>query len=340
MTPSHETMDTSEMSAILEKAKEQQAEKNKKTLEQHKASKLVVNTSNANSDINSAKHGDYIETEDGIGGIVIDHEVEAEKMRSNDKTSKALMALLDTDGLISDANEYIPDYGEDAPEGYDPGVQYITENPYDPKTKEIAKIKEGFAELTYGLHGLVNKNSTEGRKVEEALEKLRSGEIVLPTPEEYEQQKKEAAERKKRRQQNNENNQNVTPTNISEPVDNTDDEYEMSGVPEDVVINKKGVDDLLNAINNETVEKNTQTPEPETTPEVNTNEKKVNAPINLAELEEEVNEVAEVQKEEEPTEELKPEDVVEKLCSFDRKFGDKKDDIISLSDFNIAEYVS
>ena len=36
----------------------------------------------------------------------------------------------------------------------------------------------------------------------------------------------------------------------------------------------------------------------------------------------------------------KPEDVVEKLCSFDGRFGDKKDDIVSLSDFNIAEYVS
>ena len=175
---------------------------------------------------------------------------ELEKRRSNDKTGEALLNLLNPNGLIIDANQYVPDYGKDAPEGYDPGVQFITENPYDPKTKKIKEIKDGFSKLSLGLpgQGLVNSESDEAKIVAEALHKLETGEIVLPTPEEYEKQKEEArknrdhkrAERQAKakealRQQNARND-------IKEEQIVEMEEPQMAEMPENAVI-KKGVDE-------------------------------------------------------------------------------------------------
>jgi hypothetical protein len=168
------------------------------------------------------------------------------------------MALMDNNSLVTDANAYVPDYGEDAPEGYNPGVEYIKNNPYDPKVTLMIQVKEGFAGLTYGLpgHGLVDANSLEGKKVTEALDKLRSGEIVLPTPEEYEEQKRIAKERREQRLKEKEsgnkpndsnvnNNPNQSPYNNQVP-DN--DEISMAAMPDNAVV-KNGLDYLLDQLN-------------------------------------------------------------------------------------------
>lgn len=189
-----------DMNAVLAAAKAQREEKQSNTPQQRRppVARHPVAVKVA-SDVKTAEHGDFVQTGDGSGAILIDHEVEMEKLRSNDQTSKSLIALVESPDLISDVNDYKPNYGEDAPENYDPGVQYINENPYEKKALEMIKIKNGFSQLTYGTHGLVNAGSEEGKLVEEALEKLRSGEVILPTPEEYEEQKKEAARKRKER---------------------------------------------------------------------------------------------------------------------------------------------
>ena len=168
----------------------------------------VVIARESASDIESAKDGDYFVGEDGVGAIVIDNEERARKMQENDKTGKALLELVHSDALITDANEYRPNYGENAPEGYDPGVEWMRNNPFDKKTKDMADIKRRFSKLTYGFTGLVDANSPEARIMAEAMEKVRTGEVVLPTPEEFEQQKREAEERKRQRRERLSGNSN------------------------------------------------------------------------------------------------------------------------------------
>lgn len=235
-----------DMSEIIKAAKLQQEERNKKTVENRK--KPIVNQQPIPQTVNPSelKHGDYVQTEDGVGGIIIDHEEELRKMQENDATGKALLELVHGDSIVTDANDYIPNYGKGAPKGYNPGVEYITNNPDDPKTKSMKDIKKGFAGLTYGLpgHGLVPADSEEGRRVTEALEKLRTGEIILPTPEEYERQKQEALERRKQRNLDKQTNKNIE----QQPIDKDPiKEVSMAEMPENAVM-RGGVEDLLKAI--------------------------------------------------------------------------------------------
>ena len=271
-----------DMEELIKTAKEQQAQQTQTKLAAQKTRKMVsvtpVNQSN--------EHGSYVQTSDGTGAIVIDNDYELNKMRENDITGKALSALVNSSTIISDANAYKPDYGPDAPEGYDPGVEYMKNNPYDKKSMEMQKIKKEFAELTYGPNGLVNANGPEGKLVSEALDKLRTGEIVLPTPEEYKQQK-EALKDKQR---------TVTvskkePTPKVEPEIKQEEtaEPKMPDAPENAII-KKGVLEQLNEINNvrgnETVQP-VHTPVMEPTPKVEEPkvEQPTKQPINLAEAE-------------------------------------------------------
>lgn len=338
--PKHEQseLNDSDMSEIIKAAKAQQIEKSKKLAEERKHSVLsnknTVQVSNP-SDLSALEHGSYVETSDGVGGIVIDHDVEIQKIRDNDETGKKLMALLDEKSVISDVNAYVPDYGDDAPEGYDPGVEYIKNNPYDPKVKDMMKIKEGFSKLTFGLpgHGLVDANSEEGKRVTEAMEKLRTGEIVLPTMEEYEAQKKAALERRAKRMAEKNNQEEVINTEDDNIIE--EKEISMAEMPENAIMTK-GVDDLLNEINNSNemggpvpmnridlseIEETSQEEEkvvkepPHVVlgqPIVPPVEQKPAAPINLAGLEEELDaEVHEpIRQPEHKEPEIKPEEVV------------------------------
>ena len=200
---------------------------------------------------------------------------------------------------------------------------------------------EGFSKLTPGLpgHGLVSADSEEGRLVAEAFHKLETGEIVLPTPEEYEKQKEEA---KKKRDQERAERQAKAKEALKAQTARNDtkeqpvverEEPQMAEMPENAVI-KKGVDELMSAL--ETGNTNHQV-QPDTTPNVgtpienpasnrndNSNEQVVQpvrekpqmppqkpATFNLAEAEEEVKENAENAPEvESDTETIKPEEVV------------------------------
>lgn len=259
-----------DMSAVLAAAKTQREQK-QPTMQQRKppVARHPVAVKVA-SDVTTAEHGDFVQTGDGSGAILIDHDVEMEKLRSNDQTSKSLIALVESPDLISDVNDNKPNYGEDAPEGYDPGVQYINENPYEKKALEMIKIKNGFSQLTYGTHGLVSAGSEEGKKVEEALAKLRSGEVILPTPEEYEEQKREAAQKRKERSDKlkgkstkptetkehdakKDTTRTVIPRKV-QPRSKTPDESEiqMAEMPENYIMKKGAVEQM-----SETTERST-----------------------------------------------------------------------------------
>lgn len=252
-----------DMSAVLAAAKQQREQKQSVTQQKPLAGRKPV-TVTTTPDVSTATHGSFVQTEDGSGAILIDHEVEMAKYRSNDETSKSLIRLVESPDLISDVNDYKPDYGDNAPENYDPGVQYINENPYEKKALDMIKIKNGFAELTYGTHGLVRADSEEGKLVEEALAKLRSGEVVLPTPEEYEQQKQEAARKRKERSDKLKGKKTESPKK-EEPKHDTiqpvvprkernsgksidDNEIQMAEMPENYIM-KKGAVEQMSEIN-------------------------------------------------------------------------------------------
>ena len=187
-----------DMSAILKKSREQNAQKNAQRAARIEARNRQVPQSNPTQDINeatdiqSAKSGDYVQTEDG-GAIVIDHEEELRKIRESNKTAKALDNLLDESKLVIDANEYNPQYRN----GFNPRDEWLRQHPADSQTKNVIGMMEGFGQLTYGLNGLVRVGTPEAIAVAEALENLRTGKVILPTPEEYEAQKKAAEERKR-----------------------------------------------------------------------------------------------------------------------------------------------
>lgn len=249
----HEKSDlgATDLSEMIKMAKAQQEEKSKQAAEKRKLESPKSKTVAVKNREGSMEHGSYAVGEDGIGGIIIDHELELEKMRENDKTGKKLMSLLDSNSLVIDVGSYTPDYGEDAPEGYDPGVQYIKDNPYDKKSQDMIKLKEEFAKYEIGLpgHGLVPKGSDEAKKVAAALEKLRTGEVVLPTPEEYEAQKKAAMERKARKQAQAQAEQQTVPTEQSNNESIPAIEEPTMGIMPENAVMKKGVEDLLNEIN-------------------------------------------------------------------------------------------
>lgn len=259
-----------DMKAIVQASREQREKQRPAQTKTAQATASVEATHEA-TDIASASHGDYVTAEDGVGAIVIDHEEQLRKMRANDKTGNALMNLVDPNSLISDANAYVPEYGEDAPEGYDPGTTWIEENPYDPKTKTLKDIKKGFSTLTYGLKGLVEESSPEGQMVNEALEKVRTGEVVLPTPEEYEEQKRQAAERKKARRaklegketpesekkdseqkESKKTEQKTLTVKNRSPKKEDESELKMAEMPENATIKKGAVEQMSENITNVT----------------------------------------------------------------------------------------
>lgn len=295
------SMNSSEMSALIEAAKEQSL---KRSITRRSVSVPEATYSLPEStDIRSAEHGSYVQMSDGIGAIVVDHEVELKKQQENDKTGKRLLNLLSSNSLITDANEYVPDYGENAPDGYDPGVQFIEENPYDTKAMQLREIKSNFANLVPGINGLVPADSDEGKIYAEAMHKLESGEIILPTPEEYEQQKREAEmKRAEARKNRRDKAKESLSTNTVEPTlehNELDEEPQMGEMPENAII-KKGVDKLVNALdNNNTINKEVE---------------QVSKPFNLAmaetELEDQIEQEGVSVPEENAPEVIKPSEVV------------------------------
>lgn len=222
------------------------------------ASQKPVNTVRVlqkESDLAAAKHGEYVQTEDGMGALVVDHEEQARKMRENDKTGQALLNLIHSPGLISDANEYIPNYGEDAPENFDPAEAWSndhgTEDPL--KAAKLKDLKQFFSEFAAGPNGLTD-DPVEAEAVATAMEKLYTGEVILPTPEEYRQQKEELAKKKKERKERlknraakpNQPNQRPVQQRPDKHIQNPPPEPEpgselkMADMPEHVIV-KKGV---------------------------------------------------------------------------------------------------
>ena len=95
-----------DMKELMRVAKEQQMQQTRERIEAQKPRKKL-NTTPINQ---SNEHGSYVQTPDGVGGIIIDNDHEINKMRENDVTGNTLLALVDNSKLIIDANAYKPQY--------------------------------------------------------------------------------------------------------------------------------------------------------------------------------------------------------------------------------------
>ena len=252
-----------DVAALIKKSREQritqQTTTTQKTTSTNNTVKVIQNT----SDLESVKGGEYVQTEDGVNAYVIDHEEQVRKLRENDKTGTALLNLVNSTGLISDANAYVPDYGENAPEDYDPGLEWAGDNEHDPKAKKLNELKNYFSEFAVGINGLTD-DPLEAMAVQEAMEKIYGGEVVLPTPEEYKKQKEELAKKKAERKerlknkskQNQQNNQKPARSN-PEPIRNNqqqkeepESELQMAEMPENAIIRKGAVEEMAELLGN------------------------------------------------------------------------------------------
>lgn len=186
-----------DMAALLREAKEKQRQELEASIEHNK--KPSVEANNSSEQPHTVQHGGVVEMEDGTTAIVINHEEELRKIQSVDKTRTKLMGLATGTTLVSDENQEI--VIDENGNHVDPGEEWLRKNPFDVRAGTVRTLKEEFSKLTYGFKGLVPVGSEEGRIVEEAFGKVRSGEIILPSPEEYMMQKRAAEQRKKDRMQ-------------------------------------------------------------------------------------------------------------------------------------------
>lgn len=255
-------------------------------------SQVVKSTQSSNSNDQTShskdlQHGDYVVDDDGVSSMVIQNDYTIQQMMKNDSIQTALHELIDPNNPNTLELNYEPiDYGKDVPEGYDPGVEYINNNPYDNQAIRMKEVKDAFANYTYGLDGLVPIGSDEARIVQQAFEDLRTGKVVLPTPEEYEQQKKQLQQKKRNKQtvtnkekQEKPFEQEKPTDSIIKPIDVTQDETMFTV--------KQSLDSQLEQLNHKEKEKPTMTEQENKPTETPVEEVSSNV-LNLAEMEEEV----------------------------------------------------
>ena len=140
--------------------------------------------------LDNYKHGDIVEV-DGVAGIVIDREKKLRDIAENDDELGKMRTLLDptdpTFSMLDPAVEKNDEFNEVM-------NRYLDEHP-DTKMKR-AEVQKAFSGWDIAGNGeLVPSNDPRAKLYAEAMAKVRSGEVRLPTVEEYEKQEKEARER-------------------------------------------------------------------------------------------------------------------------------------------------
>lgn len=147
---------------------------------------------NGSIDLDKYNHGDVVDV-GGIPGIVIDREKKLRDIAENDEELRMMKTLLDpNDPTFSNVD---PAFNK-PPELQAVMDRYLNEH-LETKMKR-AEVQKAFAGWEIGGNGeLVPANDPRAKLYREAMKKIQTGEVVLPTVEEYEKQEKEAKERYK-----------------------------------------------------------------------------------------------------------------------------------------------
>lgn len=141
------------------------------------------------------EHGDIAQLDDGTTGIVVDLQKQREDLQKE----------MEIPGARQFVDDSVPLYdvmsGEPNTNAQDLGLQIIKENPDSMDAMAISDVKNAFANFAPALHGAAPIGSEEVTKFENAKQALRSGEVRLPTPEEYAQQKEHIKEEMKKKEE-------------------------------------------------------------------------------------------------------------------------------------------
>lgn len=282
--------------------------------------------------LDNYEHGEVIDV-DGKPGIVIDREKHLRDIAERDTELNMVKALLDPNDPTFDGLDPAIKDPEAIKEIQKATDKFLNENP-EAQMKRM-EVKKAFAGWEIGGGGLlVPANDPRAKMYAEAMAKIRSGEIRLPTVEEYDRQEREAkkkqkelAQRRIQAQSQPEVQPEVREEVMQEPVETSEvsylpkkekmEEMNMSAEEREKIIQSAQTDPMMEAINAQNAAKGEKQKTP---PEGKVEEKTQEAPesvpatapqpINLFEVQEQLESMREekvqqaaapvVQKEKEP----------------------------------------
>lgn len=226
------------------------------------------------------KHGDFYVEDGQPVGIVIEKNHRLEQIAKSDGTLNAVKDLGDeSDALFDkmDGDCHRSDLTND------PALDFIKKNPDSEAALKLIDVKREFQDYGMTMDGVAPKDDPRAKLYEEALAKVRSGEVVLPTVSEYDKQLKERERRRNQAKTVIAPKKKEEPVKVEEPLEeNKEEEYikeeeEMSSATRQEIMENAAADPLLDAVSNTPKEEPKKEPEQE--------QPKTKAPIDLAALE-------------------------------------------------------
>lgn len=140
----------------------------------------LANATKEQKSVAEAKHGDIVVDDDGVAGIVIDKQYEAEK-------SLKESSLGNVAEYIQQQNQKIADIQAGKPvdvDGNSDGSELSEEMQQKLKNDEaIRKVKEQFAQFEPTANGIAPAGSEEAKEYNQKMQDLADGKAVLPTAE-------------------------------------------------------------------------------------------------------------------------------------------------------------
>lgn len=140
----------------------------------------LANATKEQKSVAEAKHGDVVVDDDGVAGIVIDKQYEAEK-------SLKESSLGNVAEYIQQQNQKIADIQAGKPvdvDGNSDGSELSEEMQQKLKNDEaIRKVKEQFAQFEPTANGIAPAGSEEAKEYNQKMQDLADGKAVLPTAE-------------------------------------------------------------------------------------------------------------------------------------------------------------
>lgn len=198
----------------------------------------------AEKDMSNYKHGDIYLEEGKVAGIVIEKEHRLEQIAKGDGTLNAVRDLGDEGDILfekMDGDCHKSDLSQD------PALEFIKQHPDSEAAMKLVDVKRAFQDFGMTADGVASNDDPRAKLYQEALEKVRTGEIVLPSVSEYDQQLRD---REKRRQEVTIINKPKEPPKVEQKVEpvvetSVDEEVPTIDDKEDDTMNNENMTELI-----------------------------------------------------------------------------------------------
>ena len=157
--------------------------------EQKPKKMVVAQEKPEGSKFDHLKHGEVFVDDKGIPGIVIERDKKMREIAENDEELNMMKSLMDESDTLFKSTAIkgtVRKPGEESP-----ADKFIRENPDSEAAMKLMEVRKAFSGFGMTAMGVSDKRSPEAKLYEEAMKKLESGEVVLPTISQYEQQLKD-----------------------------------------------------------------------------------------------------------------------------------------------------